>query len=54
LKTILVLDDEELIRKFVKNVMGADGTRVVEAGNGRVALDVLQELDGGLIWFYWI
>jgi two-component system cell cycle sensor histidine kinase/response regulator CckA len=36
--TVLVVDDEELLRRFMARVMAHDGYRVLEAGNGIEAL----------------
>lgn len=41
-QTILIVDDEEQIRATVRGVLGDEGFRVVEAANGRAALDVLE------------
>ena len=40
-RTILVVDDEPQIRRAVKNALGNDETRVVEAGTAREGLDVV-------------
>jgi two-component system cell cycle sensor histidine kinase/response regulator CckA len=36
--TVLVVDDEELLRRFMARVMADEGFRVLEAGNGIDAL----------------
>jgi two-component system cell cycle sensor histidine kinase/response regulator CckA len=36
--TVLVVDDEELLRRFMARVMADEGYRVLEAGNGTDAL----------------
>jgi CheY-like chemotaxis protein len=36
--TVLVVDDEELLRRFMARTMADDGYRVLEAGNGIEAL----------------
>ena len=38
--TILVVEDEEMLREFVSDALTALGYRVLSAANGRVALDV--------------
>lgn len=38
--TILVVDDEETVRKFIRNVAGMRGYRVLEAGDGHEAMQV--------------
>src|SRR5215813_9689724 len=40
-ETILVVDDEEQIRSTLRGVLSDEGFDVVEAENGRAALDVL-------------
>jgi UDP-3-O-[3-hydroxymyristoyl] N-acetylglucosamine deacetylase len=40
-ETVLIVDDEEQIRSTVRGVLGDEGFRVIEAENGRVALEVL-------------
>jgi len=41
--TILVVEDEEMLREFVGDVLGALGYRVLSAPNGRVALEIWAE-----------
>jgi CheY-like chemotaxis protein len=41
--TILVVEDEEMLREFVSDVLGALGYRVLSAPNGRAALEVWAE-----------
>ena len=38
--TYLVVDDEPQIRRVVRNALGADGVRVIEAADGRGAIDL--------------
>jgi two-component system, cell cycle sensor histidine kinase and response regulator CckA len=38
--TILVVEDEEMVREFVSEALGALGYRVLSAANGRAALEV--------------
>ncbi len=38
--TILVVEDEEMLREFVSDALGALGYRVLSAANGRAALEV--------------
>jgi two-component system, cell cycle sensor histidine kinase and response regulator CckA len=40
--TVLVVDDEELLRRFMAQAMAADGYRVLEASNGVEALAWFQ------------
>ena len=41
---ILVVDDEELVRRFAARVLRGRGYEVVEAGDGRRALTKVEEL----------
>lgn len=43
---VLVVDDEKIIRGFVRRVAEADQTKVLEASNGKVALGILEEVNG--------
>ena len=40
--TILVIDDEQSIRKLLKEVIEKEGHRVIEAGDGREGLALYQ------------
>ncbi len=46
--TILIVDDEESIRKSLKDILGDEGYEVVTAASGREALDVLAEVQPSL------
>lgn len=46
--TILIVDDEESIRKSLKDILGDEGYEVVMAASGREALDVLAEAQPSL------
>ena len=46
--TILIVDDEESIRKSLKDILGDEGYEVVAAASGREALDVLAEAQPSL------
>ena len=46
--TILIVDDEESIRKSLKDILGDEGYEVVTAASGREALDVLSEAQPSL------
>jgi two-component system KDP operon response regulator KdpE len=39
-KTVLVVDDEPQIRRVLRNALGEDGTRVIEAATAREGLDL--------------
>ena len=41
-KTILIADDETLIRKLVKDFLKKDGFNIIEAANGEEALDLFN------------
>ncbi|MBA2584924.1 MAG: response regulator, partial [Chthoniobacterales bacterium] len=41
--TILVVEDEEMLREFVSDALGALGYRVLSAPNGRAALEIWAE-----------
>jgi CheY-like chemotaxis protein len=43
LKTILILDDEEVVRKVVRAMLEGQGYRVLEASEGAEALRLLGE-----------
>jgi two-component system cell cycle sensor histidine kinase/response regulator CckA len=40
---VLIVDDEDMIRTLVRSLLEANGYRVVEAENGRRAVEVLQQ-----------
>jgi two-component system cell cycle sensor histidine kinase/response regulator CckA len=42
-RTVLVVDDEEPMRLLVARVMEEDGYRVITAGDGLQALDIVEE-----------
>jgi CheY-like chemotaxis protein len=42
-KTIMVVDDEEDIRFIIRNVLEADGYRVIEAKNGKECIENMHE-----------
>jgi len=41
--TILIVDDEPIIRQLFQKVLEHEGHTVIAAGNGREALDVMRE-----------
>ncbi len=47
--TILVVDDEELVRKLLQRILEGAGYGVVTADNGRQALDKLAESNINLV-----
>lgn len=46
--TLLIVDDEESIRKSLKDILGDEGYEVVTAASGREALDLLSEAQPSL------
>jgi DNA-binding NtrC family response regulator len=42
-ESILIVDDEEIIRESLSFVLSKEGYRVIEAANGRIALDRIRE-----------
>lgn len=42
MKKILVVDDEEMIRQFIFNILDLDGHKVETADNGKEAIDILR------------
>ena len=47
--TVLVVDDDDLVRKVVRAVLEADDYEVVEAANGNIALDLIAERQPSLV-----
>lgn len=47
--TILVVDDDPNFRSIMADVLGAEGCRVAQAGNGREALEILRSLTPDLV-----
>ena len=48
-RPVLVVDDDEAIREFVRVALGEEGYRVLVAPDGQVALDLLRADPPGLI-----
>ena len=48
-KRILVIDDEEPVREFIKRILLKQGYEVFEAGNGREAVELLKNCPADLI-----
>jgi CheY-like chemotaxis protein len=48
-QSVLIVDDDESIRKMMSAVMRKNGYRVLEAGNGKAALEVLKHNPVSLI-----
>lgn len=45
-QVVLVVDDEELVRRPIRLTLTDAGFRVVEAENGRVALGLVEQMNG--------
>ena len=41
--TILVVDDEERMRKLIKDFLNAKGYKILEAEDGKKALEIMKE-----------
>ena len=48
-KSVLIVDDDEFAREALATFLAAEGYPVLEAGDGRVALDRLQQVPVGAI-----
>jgi DNA-binding response OmpR family regulator len=46
--TVLLVDDEELLRRLLSRMLMEAGWQVVQAENGAAALDAAREMNGGL------
>ena len=46
--TVLVVEDDETVRRLVRLVLVAKGYDVIEAANGRAALEVFEQHDGAV------
>lgn len=42
-KTILVIDDEEIVREAVQDILDTIGVQVLEAANGRTGIEVYRQ-----------
>jgi len=47
-ETVLVVDDEAVLREMVREILEAGGYRILEAGNGREALQVWEKQGKGI------
>jgi two-component system cell cycle sensor histidine kinase/response regulator CckA len=45
-ETVLLVEDEETVRKLVRNVLQASGYTIIEAANGRQALEICRSHEG--------
>jgi CheY-like chemotaxis protein len=46
---VLIVDDDEVLRQLLRRLLEPEGYKVVEAENGRVALDRLREVSPSVI-----
>jgi len=46
--TVLLVDDEEFLRRLLSRILNEAGFGVVEAENGAVALETARRINGGL------
>jgi len=46
--TVLLVDDEEFLRRLLSRILTEAGFGVVEAENGSVALETARRIDGGV------
>ena len=47
--TVLVVDDEEILRSYMARVLEGEGYSVIEAENGVEALSLLSRKDPGVV-----
>jgi len=47
--SVLIVDDDQGARRQLRTLLGANGYTVIEAGNGRIARDVLAESEIDLV-----
>jgi Signal transduction histidine kinase, nitrogen specific len=47
-ETVLVADDEEIVRRLAKTALESHGYRVLLAANGREAIDLMREMPGAV------
>ena len=47
-RTVLVIDDEPMVRVLVGRLLEEWGFKVAEADNGKTGLEIARKLDGGL------
>jgi DNA-binding response OmpR family regulator len=48
-KTILIVDDEDVVRESVREVLSDEGYRVVDTGDGTTVLRMIEEEKPGLV-----
>jgi CheY-like chemotaxis protein len=49
LKTVLVVDDEPVLRAIVREILDEEGYAVIEAADGRVALEIMESARPDLV-----
>lgn len=45
-ETILLVDDEEIVKEFVSEILSENGYKVLDANNGKQALELMEKFDG--------
>ncbi|HQU86818.1 MAG TPA: response regulator, partial [Pyrinomonadaceae bacterium] len=45
-ETILVIEDEQMVRELTRQILEAEGYNVISAENGKAALDIVEKLKG--------
>ncbi len=48
-RVVLVVDDDEMVRRVVRTVLQADGFEVLEASGGEHALDLLERAEPAVV-----
>ncbi len=43
MKTVLIIDDDDMFREMLKRLLDREGYKVVEAGNGNLGIDQFQK-----------
>jgi CheY-like chemotaxis protein len=49
MKTILIVEDDESLMSIFRMALELDGHQVIEAGNGKIALDLLLRMDAAAL-----
>ena len=45
-ETILLVDDEEIVKEFVNEILSENGYKILDANNGKQALELLDKFEG--------
>lgn len=49
MSSILIIDDDEIIRVFLRSVLETEGYEIMEAANGRMALELYRQKPTDLV-----